>query len=170
MNVNWSAFDNVTALPDDPQRLPDGVTSISAHAAPQFVASTRGLLDHDVLTPDEEWIARHDYYIAVSTRFDWQAGTYLEYGQFRQTLAAIAGWEIFTQCSTPEQPFYEIVHFSDSEGCIGHEAARDVLADFTEYRDAYLAAHADTPYVDHYDAWITGLTLAADNGIVWFHS
>ena len=76
-------------------------------------------------------------------------------------------------------PFFELIHFADNEGTIGPEAAADLLADFEAAPDlaGRLAASVhDKPLPlrvrEQFGAvvgqWVTGLTLAADGGLVRF--
>lgn len=174
MGLDCTAYSNVTVLPVDPEREVDWDATVDAFAYSCFPRSTRGLVDHDRLSRGGYFIAERDYDISASKTFGWRAGSYSNYGRWRESLAAITGLprESFDPTADGSAPFYELVWFADNEGAIGYEAAADLLADFQAYRDAYRAAHADDrhPWMTAvYDDWITGLTLAADHGLVRLH-
>lgn len=67
-------------------------------------------------------------------------------------------------------PFAELIWFADNEGCIGPDAARDLLADFELYADLY-HPQGDWPnqYREKYADWTLACRLAADGGLIHFH-
>lgn len=176
MGLDCTAYSNVTVLPADTDRDQDYDTCISAFAYEGFHQSTRGLADHDVVTTDEHgtWIAERLYDITDSETFGWHAGSYSGYGRWRQSLADIAGWTLdpSNPQASADHPFFELVWFADNEGCIGHEAAADLLQDFRDHRLAYMAVHENDPstwFASAYDEWIRALELASQHGFIRFH-
>ena len=175
MGLDCTAYSHLELLPDVNDDW-DDENRIHAFAYAGFERSTRGLADHDV--KNERWghtfIACRDYSPTEATKtYGWQAGSYSGYGAFRRALAALNGHsaEDYWHEDVPEsEPFYELVNFADNEGCIGPEAASDLLADFEQHRDQFHKAHAEHPWFPStYDEWITALRLAADEGLVRFH-
>lgn len=109
----------------------------------------------------------------------FRAGSYGGYGQWRQDLArqfnsaplSIDGGGPRMAKPAPELPFYELIWFADNEGCIGPDAARDLLADFREHAGRYAPPtdHGGTYWRDRYADWTRAFELAADGGLVRFH-
>lgn len=102
----------------------------------------------------------------------FRAGSYSGYNQWRADLAEFVGKEIGdywgTQDDLDDLPFYELINFADNEGCIGPEAARDLLADFQEHEVRYRATH-DEYFSTKYDDWTKACALAAQSGLISFH-
>lgn len=175
MGLDCTAYSNVAVLPPDPDREVDWGTTVDVYAYKGFHQSTRGLVDHDVVTSTTwgDLIAKRDYDVTGGESFGWHAGSYSGYGRWRDSLADVAGWEIDRDdpLASKDQPFFELVWFADNEGAIGHEAAADLLKDFKAHRDAYVAAHSGdgTWFVTAYDEWIRALELAAQHGLIHFH-
>lgn len=72
-------------------------------------------------------------------------------------------------------PFYELIDFSDCEGCIGPEVSRKLSLDFVANRSRVFA-WADWKSKDDeewfetlYDEWSLAFAMAAINGCVQFH-
>lgn len=94
----------------------------------------------------------------------FRAGSYSGYGLWRDDLRLQ-----FNPDTNPDLPFYELIWFADNEGCIGPDAAKDLLADFREHAAAYAPReHADY-FRQKYEDWTTAFELAADGGLVDFH-
>lgn len=106
----------------------------------------------------------------------FRAGSYGGYNQWRADLQ-----EWFNPLRVTDGPFYELIWFADNEGCIGPEAAADLLSDFREHADAYAAAHVEDPATGRYSTpegdwfrgkyqdWTRAFELAANSGLVRFH-
>lgn len=93
----------------------------------------------------------------------FRAGSYSGYGVWRDDLR-----RQFNPRTLPNGPFYELIWFADNEGCIGPEAAKDLLADFREHATSYAPnGHADY-FRQKYEDWTTAFELAADGGLVDF--
>lgn len=95
----------------------------------------------------------------------FRAGSYSGYGVWRANLAAQ-----FNPERDPEKPFFELIFFADNEGCIGPEAAADLLADFREHAGRYSPGERYAEWHRRsYDDWMRAFELAADGGLVHFH-
>ncbi len=94
----------------------------------------------------------------------FQAGSYGRYNMWRDDLR-----RQFNPDTDPDGPFYELIWFVDNEGCIGPDAAKDLLEDFRLHFERYMppAEHADY-YLRKYAAWMKAFELAADGGLVRF--
>jgi len=70
------------------------------------------------------------------------------------------------------RPFFELVYFSDQEGCIGREACTDLALDFaTRRRAVQPLLRGDSPFDWHeqtYGRLAAGFALAAGTGMVVF--
>lgn len=179
MGLDLTAYSNVELLPKDHGMDTDSdeylFDTVRACTYEGFHRSTRGLADHDVLTKDDRgtrWIADREYDTSKSLRHAWRGGSYSGYGRRREILRAYSGIPVTPHTVSNEwitrhqdMPFFELVWFADNEGCIGSEAAADLLADFADHRERITLAGLDPEWVND---WIKGLTLAADNGLVLF--
>jgi hypothetical protein len=110
----------------------------------------------------------------VAARISFRAGSYSGYNRWREALAELV------HSTTPEviwkapdeyrgSAFYEIIHFSDCEGCIGPKTSRKLAADFAEYEErAREAWGADSYEFGVYQDFRRAFTIAADEGAVEF--
>lgn len=114
----------------------------------------------------------------------FHAGSYGGYGIWRRDLARqfnprgaeqqrIPGtWGMVPLEPEIDKPFYEIIWFADNEGCIGPDAAADLLVDFREYAETY-APEGDGNYLGYYREkyrnWTRACELAAHGGLISFH-
>jgi hypothetical protein len=180
----YSKLQPVSAAPSDPdEQYEQGYVHAFAYSA--FPRSTRGLRNggdvHPISDTSTTMIIAESWYktTADTETIGFRAGSYSGYGFFRGLLASLVGTTPEAMWDDPgavDQPFYELIHFADNEGCIGPEAARDLLADFREHRDAWaqmVKANADLAgavdyYIDKYDEWIRAFELASDGGLVEF--
>lgn len=106
------------------------------------------------------------YAITAETKTHaFRAGSYGGYNQWRADLS-----RQFNPGPDPDPalPFFELIWFADNEGCIGPEAAADLLADFREHADAYDPGEAGW-WRQKYADWTCACELAADGGLVDFH-
>lgn len=94
----------------------------------------------------------------------FRAGSYIGYNRWRSDLQ-----DRFNPDRNPDGPFYELIWFADNEGCIGPEAAADLLADFREHDGAYRATAPESWYAEKYTDWTTAFELASRAGLVRFH-
>lgn len=136
---------------------------VQAYAYASFPRSFRGLADPDKVFGG--MIGGRCYDVSESKRHAFRAGSYSGYGHWRARLS-----DTF-KVNGPEDPFYELVHFADNEGCIGPEAAIDLYGDFVAHKDAWVAecGNEDTWHLPVYDDWTLACELAADNGFIEFH-
>lgn len=92
---------------------------------------------------------------------DWSYGGY---NRWREALChALHGFGPRTIWNDPdhyrELPGFELIHFADNEGCIGPDAAADLLQDFIDNAERLTVLAG-------YDDWLEGLRLAADDGLI----
>ena len=145
---------------------------VEAYAYDTFPASYRGL---PTLWTADGLVHGGCYEITEQTEtHGFRAGSYGGYNAWRQNLAnqfnpaprkLDDGLRYLTE-PDPAKPFYELIWFADNEGCIGPEAAKDLLADFRKHASAYV------PYFeqgDTYTDWTRAFELAANGGLVYFH-
>lgn len=180
MGLDLAAHSQITPIPtpDDPDTAYDDPAAIHTFAYAAFPRSTRGLLNHDKPSNlNNTAVIADGWYKINGKSFRWHGGSYSGYGRFRQHLANISGLNPDTIWQNPHQyydaPFFELIHFADNEGCIGHLAAADLHTDFVEHRTTFktmMRFNADADYYLHkYDAWLHGTELAADHGVIDFH-
>ena len=137
---------------------------VQAFAYADFPRSFRGLADPDKVFGG--FIGGRCYDVSDSKRFAFRAGSYTGYGRWRSRLR-----EVFS-VETPDDPFYELVHFADNEGAIGPEAAVDLYGDFVGHQAAWLSECASDTYSHDaicYAEWLQACELASDNGFIDFH-
>lgn len=109
----------------------------------------------------------------ISERHSFRAGSYSGYNRWRELLSRFAlGVEpndVWEDAEAFEgKPFVELINFSDSEGCIGPEAAAKLKRDFDSQ-----AARAKTwgdseDFFPLYEEWQLAVSLAADEGVLVF--
>lgn len=180
MGLDITAYSHLTHIgqhtkePDLNQGEPGGLTDrcyydnhLEAFAYDIFPASFRGL---PVLHADQDSVFGGCYEITDQTvQHGFRAGAYTGYNQWRSDLQ-----RQFNRGRNPDGPFYELIWFADNEGCIGPDAAADLLADFRQHADQY------KPYPDGSDSmqswcrgryadWTRACELAADGGLIRFH-
>lgn len=118
------------------------------------------------------------YYEGVGERHSFRAGSYSGYNFFRNSLAkGILGVSDKTVWENDEEykgkPMYEIIDFSDCEGCIGPMVSKKLHKDFVDNRVKYLNYISEsgdpTFYEIIYDDFTKGFELASNEGIVIFH-
>jgi hypothetical protein len=151
---------------------------VQAYAYDSFPDSFRGLpvigTEHH---GSSAFLASGCYEITPKTEtHGFRAGSYSGYGQWRQNLASQFNPAALyldrkgpgMAKPDPELPFYELIWFADNEGCIGPEAAADLLADFREHADKYVDPY-DGYGRQKYDDWTRAFELASASGLVEFH-
>lgn len=92
----------------------------------------------------------------------FRAGSYTGYNRWRDDLR-----EQYNPDLATDGPFFELIWFADNEGSIGPEAAKDLLADFLDNAESYVAPEGWDG--QKYTAWTHAFRLAADGGLVRFH-
>jgi hypothetical protein len=143
------------------------VNHVNAFAYHDFPASFRGV---PVLRSDDNFVHGGCYETTDETqRHRFQALSYRGYNQWRDDLRAQ-----FNPDTDPDRPFYELIFFADNEGCIGPDAAKDLLADFRDHADRYNPAPSEDRRWQNlcrekYADWTKAFELAADGGLIRFH-
>lgn len=111
---------------------------------------------------------------------DFNAGGYCGYGNWRNTLARLAGYEgvvdadrgSINHCQAcwdgAEGPFSELINFSDCEGTIGAAVSAKLARDFAAFQ-AQVDAHPEERFRVKYAEWRAAFECAADGGFVRFH-
>lgn len=112
--------------------------------------------------------------------FNFRAGSYSGYYEFRNTLAKIAGYpEHYSErrnttdnfsyccCIATEGPFYELINFSDCEGTIDFKISEKLYKDFVNYHD--IAKEQDYFFLTTYENFMCAFEIAKNNGAVSFH-
>lgn len=128
--------------------------------------------------PGRNDTVEHREVYAFAERFDFSAGSYGGYGDWREELAIMAGWPLlrsgdreahaFSAWRATSGPFWELIHFADNEGVIGATTAAKLAKDFAEYQSK-ADAHPDDWFRDMYAKWRKAFEIAADGGAVDFH-
>lgn len=120
------------------------------------------------------------YEVGETGRF--RAGSYGGYNHWREKLAEFSGWPLSqydqfgraypsyakSAWDASEGPFWELINFSDCEGCIGPAVSAKLLADFDAHREAMLAK-GDEHFMCIYDEFRNAFAKAMQGGFVKFH-
>lgn len=102
----------------------------------------------------------------------FHAGSYSGYNLFRSSLCDgfkdRDAWEDYD--SYRDEPFFEIICFSDCEGSFfGNEVCNNLLDDFLTHREDYVRRAGDNDWLIHaYDNFTEAFRLGSENGIVIF--
>jgi len=176
--LKLSPLDVYQLMEDDDEWSPWDEGLIQGAAYARFANSTRGLQGHDQPTPnDPNWIGTCWYVETAATEtHDFRAGSYGGYGMWRNDLATFSLTMLragITDGLVPidehlRVPFIELTYFADNEGCIGPEAAADLLKDFRQFETVYKSNH-DADDIESYGDWMRACELAADGGLIQFH-
>lgn len=106
--------------------------------------------------------------------------SYSSHGVFRETLLRIIGREdIFIDSrkqidwsflsTQRKMPFYELIYFSDCEGCMDWEISATLYNDFLKYKTkaiAYFDKHQNQFFKDIYQDWISVFKAGKEKGSV----
>jgi hypothetical protein len=113
-------------------------------------------------------------YDVVGEMTGFRAGSCTGYVAWREGLARralrISGWTVAKYPSLfVNQPFFELIYFSDCQGTIGPEAASDLAADFGALRAKIAARPLADPveeawFMEVYDQLQSAFELAAGGG------
>lgn len=124
-------------------------------------------------------------YAYTANMSGWSGG-YGRYGQWRERLAKLAGYQAVPYervaglpsstvmshsagaWAADSGPFHELILFSDCEGAIGADVAAKLARDFAEWDDRAKAAE-DEEFYSRYAQWRRVFEFAVDNGAVVFH-
>lgn len=104
--------------------------------------------------------------------FSWRAGSYSGYGEWRNWLATIAGFQSskdFWQKANINTPFYQLIYFSDAEGTLGTLTCKKLLEDFIKFENQVNSLHESYNYFkEFYQTWKKALEFASQNGAISF--
>jgi hypothetical protein len=168
MGLDITAYSNLRAVGQ--HESCEDENHIHAYAYAEFPASFRGI---PVLSEKTGWgetplIDGGCYEPTDTTKAHaFQAGSYHGYNLWRADLAGQFNSPV--NRPDPDKPFYELIWFADNEGCIGPEAAADLLLDFREHAAIYAPSHDREYSREKYRSWTRACELAADNGLIRFH-
>lgn len=132
----------------------------------------------------------------------FRAGSYSGYGQFRKILAmcTLGATSVDVWANEEEyvnKPFFELINFSDCEGCIGPRVSAELYQDFVDNRERFIrnlkqeidfTKETENPlalepefildlelsdmdieyYIEKYDDFLLAFELAKENGVVQF--
>lgn len=186
MGLYVTAYANARRTPSHNRNFEtcDAAGHVWAFAYSGMEASYRGLANADVLgvfENSEMYVGGACYDVSDSERHGFAAGSYTGYNAWREDLAkAFHGvdpgtiWADATKYA--DQPFYELITFADNEGCIGPDAARDLLADFEagqgRWSDYWAARDVRSSLltwnIERYEDWTQACRLAARDGLIRF--
>lgn len=110
----------------------------------------------------------------------FRAGSYSGYNRFRNLLSVFVGGTDKEVWENPDKfkddPFYELINFSDCEGCIGPKVSAKLYQDFVENEERFLDSiethknEFDLGWIKTcYSNWKKAFELAKDHGFVDFH-
>lgn len=113
-------------------------------------------------------------YSGAEEVFEFNAGAYSGYGEWRRQLAALVDTTPEDVWNDPQPgPFVELINFADNKGVIGPIVSARLAKDFDTYErdaEAYAASRATGGWFSaRYKDWQKAFHLAADNGAVEFH-
>ena len=113
----------------------------------------------------------------------FNAGSYFSYSEWRDQLAALAGWpksefwdyakdrwaESHCACCWAGEtgPFSDLIDFSDCSGLLGASEAARLASDFARYQ-SLANQHEDEDLCYLYNKWRAACELAADQGCIIF--
>lgn len=109
---------------------------------------------------------------------DFRAGSYSGYNYFRNKLCKLAldvdAEQVWNNLNDfADQPFVDLINFSDCEGAIGPVTSARLFKDFEKYLDKAKALKKEGPYdyfLDTYVSFMDAFRVAAtENGVVTFH-
>lgn len=169
MGLDITAYSWLTAVGRHATDYCESEDHVNAFAYGDFPQSFRGI---PVLGTTEHgsgvmFLEGGCYGLTAETKtHGFRAGSYGGYNRWRADLR-----EQFNPETNPDGPFYELIWFADNEGCIGPEAALDLLDDFRYHATKYApGADLRESYARAvYEDWARAFELGADSGLVVFH-
>ena len=111
-------------------------------------------------------------YYRYGSEYDFRAGSYSGYNEWRRQLARLAGYAsdraVWEQPDL-EGPFVELINFSDCEGVIGPKLCAKLAKDFADFQDAADSVEDGLFFTELFNHWRTAFEIGADGGAVQFH-
>lgn len=168
MGLDITAYSNLKHVGEHTEEWCEDEDHVSAYAYECFPQSYRGLpILRSTASGDTTLVHFGCFERMDSTQTHaFRAGSYLGYGAWRADLS-----RQFNPDTDPARPFFELIWFADNEGCIGQQAAADLLADFRDHAKRYapdLPGWAEIA-VQKYQDWTDACELAANGGLIRFH-
>lgn len=164
MGLDITAYSRLTAVGKHVEDWCEEDDHVHAFSYDSFPQSFRGIpiLGTDYFPDGSAFLEGGCYAVTDNTEtHGFRAGSYGGYNVWRANLQ-----EQFNPDRHPDGPFYELIWFADSEGTIGPEAARDLLADFQELADPDVVPAG---WPNRFSDWTRAFELAAADGLVRFH-
>lgn len=162
MGLDVTAYRKLTPAPDGVDEhggATDGHVRLSDIMEEHFPGRMEGIAPGVYSTADE---------------FDFRAGSYGGYNEWRDELARLAGhssarhvWSLIKVNPALKGPFVELINFADNEGVIGPIVAAKLARDFTQFIGE--AEARGGWFLDRYRFWQRAFEMAADGGAVDFH-
>lgn len=110
------------------------------------------------------------FYGHAGDSMHFRAGSYSGHGDFRRKLAVLAGYEggFDGALVLDGGPFWELLCFSDCEGCLGPLVSAKLAKDFADFQDT-VDSKSGEYFRQLYASWRKAFEMAADGGMVVFH-
>ena len=110
--------------------------------------------------------------VAGSAQGRFRAGSYSTYNAWREILCRLAfGVEPHTVWENPDdftgRPFYEVIDFTDCDGCIGPGVSSKLAEDFRKHREKF-GVDAEPWELEVYDDFANAFNVARRGGVVMF--
>lgn len=115
--------------------------------------------------------------------YGFRAGSYSGYNWWREELAKLAGYPLVEYhdgiragqmrhdagaWKSTGGPFWELILFSDCEGCVGPKTSDKLAKDFADFQER-ADKHEDDRWRALYAEWRKAFEMASQNGLVDFH-
>lgn len=165
MGLDISVYSKITRIPDESQE--DGIFDVSQ----EDYFGTRQDVEPGPYSISEN-----------SVRHSFRAGSYSGYNGWREDLSlSIHGVMPQVIWDNPDQytgkDFFEIINFSDCEGCFGPKISSKLYEDFVRNRDKFISIMEEKytgsyPVIDYrtevYNNFMKGFEISKDSGILIF--
>lgn len=119
--------------------------------------------------PDRLGSLAPGYYRIAGQEHSFHAGGYIGYGIWRDWLGQQVGMPSVRYMRNPQSyealPFFQLIYFSDCEGCIGPETSAKLAQDFADWEDRI---QGDAQQMRLYLDFKKGFELASKGGFVEF--
>lgn len=111
-----------------------------------------------------------DRYYLCRDKFEFRAGSYAGYNNFRNELSKLAGYKDSLDIwnNKYQGPFVELINFSDCEGTIGFKISSKLLSDFKDFNDL-AKLHPDPFFYENYRNWTKACEMASKFGVISFN-